>query len=154
MNKQQKTLLIDQLDKKISLFAPVQKVSPPGSGWIHGVRVALGMTLKQLGNRLGISPQGVKDMENREKEGAITLKSLREIGQALDMQLVYGFIPKENSLEKALEVRAKEVAQEIVMRTSQTMLLEDQQVSRETLERAILEKTKELIREMPKYLWD
>ena len=37
---------------------------------------------------------------------SITLKKLIEAGEALDLQFVYGFLPKELSLEKIIEKRA------------------------------------------------
>jgi DNA-binding transcriptional regulator YiaG len=40
---------------------------------LHAIRTALGMSLAQLGKRLGMSPQGVKDIELREEQGGITL---------------------------------------------------------------------------------
>jgi len=43
--------------------------------------------LQQLSNRLGITPQSVKEMETREKHKTVTLKSLEDIAQALDMDL-------------------------------------------------------------------
>jgi hypothetical protein len=45
--------------------------------------------MQQLGNRLNISKEGVMDMERRKKDGSITIKSLREVARAMDMQLVY-----------------------------------------------------------------
>jgi hypothetical protein len=57
-------------------------------------------------------------------------------------------------LEKMIEVRAKELATEIVMRTNTTMTLEDQQNSKERIEQAIAQKTSEIKFDMPKYLWD
>jgi hypothetical protein len=44
----------------------------------------------------------------------------------LDMQLVYGFVPNDGSLDALIEKRAKELATQIVMRTANTMKLEDQ----------------------------
>jgi hypothetical protein len=70
------------------------------------------------------------------------------------MQLVYGFISKHDSLEQMIEKRAKELALEIVIRTNNTMTLEDQQNSKERIEKAIAQKTNEIKIEMPKYLWD
>ena len=72
----------------------------------------------------------------------------------MDMKLVYGFVSKHESLEQMIEKRAKELASEIVMRTNTTMTLEDQQNSRERIEKAIAQKTVEIKFEMPKYLWD
>ena len=63
------------------------------------------MTMQQLGNKLGISKQGVLDIERREKDGSITIKSLKEVARAMDMQLVYGFIPIDASLDSLIEKR-------------------------------------------------
>lgn len=145
-------LLIDQLDRKIAVYKHVP--DPPAKGWVNAVRVALKMTFKQLGQKAGISTQSVAEMVEREANGSITLKNLREVAQALDMRLVYGLIPKEGSIEKMLDKQADAIARKIVMRTSQTMRLEDQEVSQERLEKAIAEMAHQIKSEMPKYLWD
>lgn len=101
-----------------------------------------------------MTPQGIKDIERRESTGTITLKALEEAGDALGMRLVYGFVPKNGSLEEMIEQKAREVAEKIVKRTSTTMKLEDQENSKERLKQAIDELTAELKKEMPKSLWD
>jgi predicted DNA-binding mobile mystery protein A len=126
----------------------------PAKGWINTFRTALKMSLRQLGNRLQIAPQSTKEIEEREANGTITLNSLRDVANALDLQLVYGFVSKHESLEHMIEKRAREIATEIVMRTNNTMSLEDQQISKERLEKAIAQKTAEIQHEIPKYLWD
>ncbi len=112
------------------------------------------MTLLQMGKRLGVSKQAVLDMEKREAEGSITLKALREVGQALDMQLVYGFVPNDGSLDALIEKKARELASQIVHRTSSSMVLEDQANSEYRLSQAIDERTLEIKQQMPKILWD
>ncbi|HEY1040052.1 MAG TPA: mobile mystery protein A [Bacteroidia bacterium] len=154
MNIQKHRLLIDQIDKKLSDFKPIQNITSPHKGWINSIRVAMKMTLRQLGNRLGISAQSVKEIEEREISGSITLNSLRETANALDMQFVYGFVPKNESIEKMIERKAHEKAIEIVMRTSQNMKLEDQENSNERINKAIKNKTEEIKNKLPKYLWD
>lgn len=154
MKHASKRLIVKQLDKKLIEFLPLSKQSFIPKGWIALIRKTLNMSLRQLGNRLSVSPQGVKDIEKREAEGSITLNTLREVGNALDMTLVYGFVPKNGSLEKMIENRAKELAQKIVMRTSTTMKLEDQENSDQGIKEAIDDMTEELKREMPKSLWD
>jgi hypothetical protein len=79
---------------------------------------------------------------------------LREAADALDMKFVYGIIPKDGSIELMIEKRAKELAQKIVLRTSNSMKLEDQENSGERIEKAIQEKTEEIKEELPKYLWE
>lgn len=154
MKDTKQRLIIEQVDRKLSVFSPLQTVTIPGKGWIHTVRTALNMSLRQLGERLGITPSSVQDIEKREMEGAITIKALREAAAALDMQLVYGLIPKDGSLETMIEKRAEELATQIVQRTSQTMALEDQEVSKERIRKAIKQQTAELKYELPRTLWD
>ena len=126
----------------------------PPSGWIKAIRVALGMSMQQLGNKLSMTKQGIQELERREQEGSITLRSLREAARALDMQLVYGFVPNNGSLDALIEKKARELATRIVMRTSNTMKLEDQENTGERLREAVRELTDEITKDVPKYLWD
>lgn len=152
MNK--KTLQIEQLENKLSGFNAAQKVVAPPTGWLKAVRVSLGMSLQQLADKLSITKQSVQEIELREKEGTITLKSLRETANALDMQLVYGLVPKDGSIEKLIDRKARELATRIVSRTSNTMKLEDQENTQQRLKKAIEERTAVIKNELPKMLWD
>lgn len=149
-----KKLQIQHISSKMETFAKLKQVAIPPNGWIRAIRTSLGMSMLQLGKRLSLTKQAVQDIERREKDGSITLKALREAANALDMQLVYGFVPKEGTLEKLIERKAKELATEIVLRTSNTMKLEDQENSKQRIEKAIRERTSEIVNEMPKVLWD
>ena len=149
-----KSLQIQQLNTKMLAYASLQKVAPPPTGWIKAIRNAIGMSMLQLGNRLSITKQSVQDMERREKDGSITIKALREAARALDMQLVYGFVPNDGSLELLIERKAKKLATQIVMRTNNTMKLEDQENTKQRIEKAIQERTTIIKTEMPKTLWD
>ena len=154
MKNTKQQLVLDQTDKKLVLFQPLKTVVIPNKGWVNTMRTALKMSLRQLGNRMNFSAQNIKQIEEREVNGTISVNSLREVANAMDMQLVYGFVSKHESLEQMIEKRAKELATEIVMRTNNTMTLEDQQNSTERIEKAIAQKTNEIKSEMPKYLWD
>lgn len=136
------------------VYSNLQKSVPPPIGWIKSIRTALGMSMQQLGNRLSITKQSVQDIEKREQEGSITLRALKEAAKALDMQLVYGFVPNDGTLEALIDRKAKELATQIVSRTSNTMKLEDQENSKQRIEKAIEERTVALKNEMPKSLWD
>ncbi|MFN4855051.1 MAG: mobile mystery protein A [Bacteroidota bacterium] len=149
-----KSLQLQQLNSKMMGFATLKQVAVPPTGWIKAIRTAIGMSMQQLGNKLNVSKQGVMDMEKREKDGSITIKSLREIARALDMQLVYGFVPNDGSLNALIEKRATELATQIVMRTSNTMKLEDQANSKTRIDAAIKERATAIQNEMPKILWD
>lgn len=147
-------LIIEQLDKKIIKFKDVDKIVIPPYGWIYSIRQAINMSLRQLGERIKITPQSVKEIEEREKNGTISIKVLKQVAYAFNMKFVYGFIPKEKTLEKMIEKRAKELAERIVLRTSTQMHLEDQKVSDERIKKAIKEKTEEFKNEIPKILWE
>ena len=147
-------LLVRQMDKKMKGFQALAGVQTPSQGWINTLRTTLNMSMQQLGMRLKMTAQGVSKLENREADEAITLKALREAGEALNMKLIYGFVTKDGSLEKMIEQRAHEIAVKIVKRTSVNMALEDQKNSKERLMQSIDEMTQDIKREMPKNLWD
>ena len=152
MDKQK--LILEQIDRKIFQLKKIEDLTIPASGWIYAIRQALGMSLRQLGNKMGITPQSVKEIEVREKNGTISLNVLRQFGKSLDLKLVYGYIPKHDSLEMIIEKRAEEIAREIVNRTSTSMKLEDQENNPKRIKKAIIDKTNEIKLGMPKYLWD
>ncbi len=154
MKKPTKRLMIEQLDKKLGPMKTMAVLTQPTGGWIRAIRTSLNMSLRQSASRMGISAPSVKDLEQREALGTISLNALRSAAQALNMNLVYGLVPRKGSLDEMITEKAKEVARNIVMRTDTTMRLEDQQVQKERLEKAVNELADEIKREMPKYLWD
>ena len=149
-----KTLQREQLNRKMQVFRSAASVPVPPDGWIRAIRTSLGMSMQQLGNRLGVTRQNIHDVERREQEGSITIRNLREIGDALDMKLIYAFVPNDGTLDALIERKTRELAEKIVHRTDQNMRLESQENSAERLERAIRERADELRRETPRYLWD
>ena len=147
-------LQIEQLSKKIQPFESILSTPKPTIGWIKTIRTSIGMSLEQLGGKLNITRQSAQNLEKREAKGSITLKSLEEAANAIDMQLVYGLVAKDNSIEKLIERKAHQLAIKIVMRTSGTMKLEDQENSPERIKKVIAERTSEIVDELPKMLWD
>lgn len=147
-------MLIRQLDKKLAAFQQIADAPTPSNGWINAIRTGLNMSFKQLAQKMNISAQAVKGIEDREKTGGITLNTLRDTATALNMRFVYGFVPQDGSLEKMIEQKAYEAARLIVQRTSTTMKLEDQENSQSRLTDAIKELAEEIKKEVPKHLWD
>ena len=142
---------LDETQGKLNPFSVLKSEIKPDNGWVNAIRVSIKMSLRQLGERLHITPQGVKDLEKREKEGAITINTLKEVGRVLDMDLVYGFISRHNSLEDMIEERAREIAEEVVLRT---IKLDNQKNSENDIKKAIQQKTYEISSKMPSNLWD
>ena len=149
-----KKLQLEQLESRVKKFAHTLELPNPPTGWIRAIRLAFGMSLQQLANKLTITKQSVQEMEKREMEGTITLKSLRETARALDMELVYGLVPKGGSLDKYIDKKARSLAEKIVLRTSSTMKLEDQENTNKRLKKAIEERIDIIKKELPKSLWD
>ena len=155
MKTDKKKLMIEQLDRRFKLIAGVSKsISTPSNGWINTLRKTLNISLKQLGKKLNVSSQNINQFEQREKDGSISIQKLKEVAEALNMDFFYAFLPKDGSLEKMIEKHAYKIAEDIVMRTSQSMKLEDQENSEERLKTAIKERAEKIKNEMPKYLWD
>ena len=154
MKNTMKSLLVRQLDRKLQKLRPLGLVEVPSKGWINAIRTSLNMTLSQLGKRLGKTRVTIQEIEEREQNKSITLNKLEEVGNALGLRLVYGFVPMGSSLESIIDERATKIAKEIVMRASHTMMLEDQATSPEFQKREIERQTMLLKEEMPKYLWD
>lgn len=154
MINKKRQLIVTQLDQILNGIKPLRNLDIPQKGWLFQIRTSLNMSRKQMANQLEITPQSVKEMEEREVSGSITLRTLQEAANALNMKLVYGLIPKDESIQKMIEKRTEEVAKIIVLRTSNSMKLEDQENSKERIEKAIAEKASELKYELPKFLWD
>ena len=68
---------------------------------IHRLRLSHKMTLAELGNKLGITAQSVKEMETREFSGAISLKILKKVAKALGYKFEYRFYPLKEIQERA-----------------------------------------------------
>ena len=145
---------MEQLDNKIIKLNILNDVTPPSSGWVHAIRQGINMSLRQLGRRLSITPQSVREIEERERNGTVSLKVLNQVASALQMKFVYGFVPQDQTLELLVDRRAHELAGKIVERASVQMGLEDQKNTDERLAKAIKDRAEELKREMPRYLWD
>ena len=147
-------LQIAQLEERLTGFSSAKKVQVPLTGWLKAVRVSLGITLQQLANKLSITKQSVREIELREKEGSITLKNSRETAEAMDMQLIYGLVPKDGSIDALIDRKAQALATRIVSKTSHSMKLEDQENTPLRLKKAIEERTAAIKNELPKMLWD
>lgn len=146
-------LQIQQLDKKIKAFKKTESFVFSG-GWINTVRLSLGMSMEQMGKKMKMTAQGIREMEKREREGSISLKALDNAAQALGLKLIYGFYNPGDNLEGILQAKARQSAEKIVLRTHKTMQLEDQANSKRRLKRAIKEKSIELANKKSKFIWD
>lgn len=152
--RNKRKLLIEQLDQKLLPFSQARKVLVPERGWINTIRTTLNMTMAQVGTKLKITRQGVKSIEESEANGTISLNSLKDVANAMDLKLVYALVPKDGTINDLIQKKAEKLAQKIVLRTNQNMKLEDQGIGDEKIAQTIKELADELKREMKKSLWD
>jgi predicted DNA-binding mobile mystery protein A len=154
MMRNKKQLLIEQLDQKLENFKDSAMVLVPTRGWINTIRTTLNMTRDQLGTKLKMTKGAIQKIEEREASGQITINKLRNVGQALDMKFVYGFVPNDGSIDNLISIKSEKLARKIVMRTNQNMKLEDQGIGDEKINKTIKDLAKEIKREVRKSIWD
>lgn len=149
-----KHLSVHQLDDQIRQYVNGQRFDRIPQGWIRSSRTAIGMTLKQLAKRLGFSVPAAKNFEMREVDEAITLASLRKIANAMEMDLVYYFKPKHDSLDDLLQIRAELKAKELMERSNQAMILENQEADNKNKSREYDRLITEIRNQKLSSLWD
>jgi predicted DNA-binding mobile mystery protein A len=144
-----KQLQLQTLDRHL---AEVRVCDRPSDGWIAAVRKSLGMSVRQMAERMGITQQSAARLETNEAEDSITLKSLRKAAEALNCRLVYALVPEEGSLQGILDKQAFVKAKDIVSAVDHTMQLEAQGVG--NLQQKIKETAEELAKNPNTKLWD
>lgn len=149
-----KHLSVHQLDDQIRQYVNGQRFDRIPQGWIRSSRTAIGMTLKQLASRLGFSVPAAKNFEMREVDEAITLASLRKIANAMEMDLVYYFKPKQDSLDDLLQIRAELKAKELMERSNYAMILENQEADNKNKSREYDRLITEIRNQKLSSLWD
>ena len=147
-----RSLRLRQLDSLLNQFRALLPNRAPRGGWVREIRQALGMTTAQLAKRMSVTQPAITALEHSERDGTITLNSLKKAAQALDAELIYAVVPREG-LEQILEKRIRQLATDRVRRVAHTMTLEEQQVSNEYIQRQIDELVQEMLAAPPKNLW-
>ena len=154
MSSIQKTLIQKQMDELIQSFVSGKQNAQTSAGWIQSARLALGMSLRQLAERVGVSVSALTNFEKREQADSVSLATLKKVAKAMDMELVYYFKSKDGSIKNAVEKQARKKAQEILNQSNQTMKLEDQETNSSSQERELERLTKDIVSKMPQNLWD
>lgn len=121
------------LDRRIANAGFLSALQPPPRGWIKAVREALGMTTAQLAGRLGISQPAVARLEQSEAGGHVKLETLERAAAALGCRLAYALIPNE-PLERQVQSRRREIAEEQLAAAEHSMVLENQGVDNQSAE--------------------
>lgn len=148
MTKRLKQIQLINLDQK---FEAMRFESKPKTGWIRTIREALSMPLAYPANKLGVSKQSISQLEKNEVMENITLKSLRQLAEAMNCEFHYAIVPHGRSLKSIVEKRAEEKARAVVKEVNKTMALEDQKINDPELSIKLL--AKEFAEKLNKNLW-
>lgn len=117
------------------------------------MREAIGMSTRQLGERLGISQQSAAELEEAEMTDSITLKNLKRLAHATGTELVYAFLPP-TTFEELLQDQADRRADRVIRRVERSMSLEEQATDPNAQEQRKADLVAEYIRTTPRDLWD
>ena len=142
-----------QLEVTLRKFHPLLYSRMPPKGWIRAIRDALGMSGRQLALRLGVTQQRVALLEKGELSDSLTLKTMKSVGEALDCEFVYGFVPR-TSLEQTVFDQAMEIAGKRFDNAAHNMELEGRSLSDREDREALVEMARRLITITPTTLWD
>lgn len=148
-------LAINQLDQHLEAWQIAHRqYATPRAGWVKTLRVAFGMSIEQFATRLGLTRGRINQLEKAEVHNAITLRTLKEAANALECELIYAIVPRNNStLENIIKTQAKNVAEEQIARVAHSMSLEAQSVDTHVLNSQKERLIKELLKNLNKKLW-
>jgi predicted DNA-binding mobile mystery protein A len=141
------------LERRLAPLRDRQDLIRPPRGWIRAMREALGMTTRQLAQRMGKVQSVIVDMEKGEARDSVSLTTLRQAAEALDCTLVYAIVPNR-PIDELLRARAAEIAGQQLARASHSMALENQSLDRADQEAERQRLVDELLRGSPARLWD
>lgn len=153
MRSQERAAARRALDRRLEPIRGDSSLLRPALGWVRAIREALGLTNKQLGQRLGVSAPRVVALQKAEKNGAITLESLRRAADALNCELVYALVPRV-PLAEQVDQQALKVAQRRLQITGHSMALEDQAIGGEEEAIQLRSLARELADRGGKALWE
>jgi predicted DNA-binding mobile mystery protein A len=140
------------LDKRLKPLRSIPMQTPP-RGWLRAIREALGMTTRQMAERLGVSQPRITALEKAEAGGSVTLQSLRDAAQSLDCTLVYAIVPND-SLDALVRQQATMRADEELRRLNHTMRLENQALTPDDLSAERARLITEFVHGAPRRLWE
>lgn len=125
-----------QMEEALASWRDAALPKRPPAGWLRSIRGALSMSAGTLAKRMGIGERAVRKLEASEKDGTITLATLRRAAEAMNCELQYALVPRR-SLQDTLMDRAREVAEAQLGPVEHSMSVEEQSVNKEHRQRHV-----------------
>jgi len=147
----QKRIVQQKLDQLSKLNEPM-----PPSGWVKAIRGSLGLSIRQLAERVGVGHGSINQLEKREPKKRVTLESLEKVARAMDCKVVYAIVPQESgaTLDDIIRNKAVAAATKILKEVSHTMRLEAQGTSDKHVKDEIKRIANQLIESGDNRIWD
>jgi len=106
MREKERKVARVRLDEEMKPFRTAGREPNPTDGLLRAVRQAVGIPLVEVSVKMGVVLSTVTDLERRELERTITLRSLGRMAEAMGCKVVYGVVPmKGRTLEYLAEER-------------------------------------------------
>jgi len=151
LNSMLQNLPLKHLDEQLASWRQ-RPYSRPRRGWLHAIREAMGMTVRQFAKTAGVAPSTAQAAQQNEAGGDITLATLSKYAEALGCELQYALVPRRPLLG-VIEERAEAIARAQVTSVHHSMILEDQATSKEQVERQVAELRRKLLEGRRSRLW-
>ena len=142
-----------QLDRTLTSMRNSACFEKPKKGWIKTIRENLGMTIRQLAKRVGVSPVRIAEIERSETEGNLTFETCIKVAKALNCRFVYTFVP-EKSLQSLVEEQALKKAKVDCKNVYHSMALEEQAPDKSRMDDLIKVRAEEMLQKRISKIWE
>jgi predicted DNA-binding mobile mystery protein A len=106
MREKDRKLARKRLDVEMKPYRQAGKDKNPTSELLRAVRQVLRIPVAEIAQKMGVNRSAVHDLEAREESGAIMMRSMERMAEAMGCKLVYGIIPEGGkTLEELAEKR-------------------------------------------------
>src|SRR5947209_1465370 len=126
MSPPYRRLRLQQLSRSQTVFQAAKAEVRPQQGWLRAIREALGMSVAQVAQRMGVTRGRILEFEKAEADDRITLGSLKRVAEAMNCEVIYSIVPKSGTFTELAEQRAREEASKRVLSVEHNMALENQ----------------------------
>jgi predicted DNA-binding mobile mystery protein A len=147
-----KAIVKEQYQRLVDKAAGLPVPATPPEGWLRTVRNALGMSGAQLAKKMGMTRARIAQAEHAELDGAITLRSMQAIAEAMGCKFVYAIVPP-GRIEDIIMAQARKKAAAVVGTASKHMALESQTLPSDKIAKEVDRLAEEIAREMPPDFW-
>ncbi len=149
--KKNRRLRRTQLDRSFIQLKTLN-LKTPKKGWIKEVRESLGMSMKDLADRLGTIKQRIERIEKDEVASKVSLETMKKTAEAMNCDFIYFVVPK-NSLEETLKDQGLKAAQKILKQVGKTMALEAQTTSTLSQKKLVENLAQEMLLNEDRKIW-